>query len=334
MNAFLSAPRVSVIMPVFNVEDYIADAIQSVLEQTYGAFELLIIDDAGSDASIEICKLFDDCRIRIISQENRGLAGARNTGIRHARGDLLAFLDSDDLWAPTKLENHVAHFDTSPHLGISYAPSALIDENGKPIGILQDPKLSSIEAQDVFLRNPIGNGSAPVIKRAVLDEIQFENGREYEEYFNEDFKQSVDVECWMRIALETDWTFEGIEPVLTYYRVNAGGLSANVVRQLETWERMAASVKSANPDFYRRWGRISRAFELRYLSRRATRMRDGRKAISLAVQSLVCHFGILLREPRKTIETVGAAVLLLFLPRAVYIRIETLLLNRKANSNA
>ena len=79
-------PIVSVVMPVYNVEQYVADAICSVLNQTLKNFELVIVDDGGTDASLAICRLFSDPRIRIVSQENRGLAGARNTGIRHAFG--------------------------------------------------------------------------------------------------------------------------------------------------------------------------------------------------------------------------------------------------------
>ena len=86
-------PKVSVIMPVYNVEKYIAETISSVLAQTFTDFELLVIDDESKDRSIEICESFTDQRIKIIHQKNRGLAGARNTGIRHAQGEYLAFLD-------------------------------------------------------------------------------------------------------------------------------------------------------------------------------------------------------------------------------------------------
>ncbi|HZV11070.1 MAG TPA: glycosyltransferase family 2 protein, partial [Novosphingobium sp.] len=93
-------PTVSVIMPVYNVEPYVAEAITSVLAQTYADFELIIVDDGGQDRSVEICQGFEDPRIRIVHQANRGLAGARNTGILAARGRYLAFLDSDDRWLP------------------------------------------------------------------------------------------------------------------------------------------------------------------------------------------------------------------------------------------
>ena len=92
--------KVSVIIPVFRVEKYINAAVKSVLEQTYKEIEILIVDDESPDQSVEICKQFKDSRIKIIRQSNRGLAGARNTGIRHAQGEYLAFLDGDDIWLP------------------------------------------------------------------------------------------------------------------------------------------------------------------------------------------------------------------------------------------
>ena len=79
----------SVVIPVFNAEKFVGKTISSVLAQTYSELEVLIVDDGSPDRSIEICRQFDDPRIKIIQQANRGLAGARNTGIRHATGIIL-----------------------------------------------------------------------------------------------------------------------------------------------------------------------------------------------------------------------------------------------------
>ena len=84
--------KVSVILPVYRVEKYIGAAVESVLTQTYKDFELIIVDDGSPDRSVEICQQFTDPRITIIRQQNRGLAGATNTGIRHAQAEYFAFL--------------------------------------------------------------------------------------------------------------------------------------------------------------------------------------------------------------------------------------------------
>ncbi|MEL6861245.1 MAG: glycosyltransferase family 2 protein [Pseudomonadota bacterium] len=322
----MSMPTVSVIMPVYNTAKYVEAAVQSVLDQTFSNFELLIIDDAGSDNSIELCQGFDDPRIRIISQVNRGLAGARNTGIRNAKGQFIALLDSDDLWEPQKLEKHVQHLRRAPHIGVSYAASKLIDDDGHLLRITQRPKLRQISPRDVFLRNPIGNGSAPVLRRAVFEEIAYLNpAREELDYFDESFRQSEDIECWCRIALTTDWGFEGICGAHTRYRINEGGLSANVVKQYETWSRVRDRVKQLDPQFARKCAPYAEAYQLRYLARRAVRMGEGALAWSLMMDALNICPKIILEEPGKTLTTTIAAAVLRFLPRGLNAPLQALM---------
>ena len=96
----------------------------------------------------------------------------------------LLLLDSDDFWEAEKLERHVEHLRRSPHIGVSYAASTMIDDDGKFLRIVQRPKLRDIEPKDVFLRNPVGNGSAPVLRRAVFENIGYLNrDREEIDYF-------------------------------------------------------------------------------------------------------------------------------------------------------
>ena len=319
-------PTVSVIMPVYNVERFVAEAVHSVLTQTFEDFELLIIDDCSPDRSIEICREFDDDRIRIIQHPfNRGLAGARNTGIRYARGKLLAFLDSDDFWHPHKLEMHMGHLAQNPQIGISFSRSEFVNEEGNPLGYYQMPKLRDIEPGYYLCRNPIGNGSAPVIRREVFDDIRYLD-KLYDEvedyYFDENFRQSEDIECWVRIAICTDWVIEGISPALTYYRLNAGGLSASLLKQLASWEAMVEKLYEYAPRFIARHEATARAFQLRYLARQAIRLRDGKMAVQLLHRSLRSDWQIALREPTRTLLTAGAAYLLWLLPENAYLEIE------------
>ena len=316
---------VSVIVPVYKVEKYIAQTIQSVLNQTYTNFELLIIDDESCDRSIEICRRFADPRIRIISQKNRGLAGARNTGIRHAQGDYLAFLDGDDLWLPEKLAQHIKHLESSPHVGVSFSRSQFIDSQGQSLGIFQMPKLKDITSAHLLCRNPIGNGSAPVIRREVMEEIKFQDhlhGMEEDFYFDEHFRQSEDIECWLRISAQTSWEIEGIPEALTLYRVNEEGLSANVLKQLDSWEQMITKHRYHFPELITQWKNPARAYQLRYLARRAIRLKDGKMAVKLVKRALVVHWSIVFAEPSRTVLTLGAAYLLKFLPLSFYESLE------------
>lgn len=314
----MKRPTVSVIMPVYNTAKYVELAIDSVLAQTFTDFELLIIDDAGSDNSMDLCRAYADPRIRIITQQNRGLAGARNTGIRNAAGAYVALLDSDDLWEPEKLERHVVHLRLNPDVGVSYAASRLIDDEGQFLRIVQRPKLRDVRASDVFLRNPVGNGSAPVLRREVFDDIAMLNPiREEFDYFDASFRQSEDIECWCRIALTTDWRFEGISGALTRYRINEGGLSANVIKQFETWSRVKDRVRQLDPQFAETWAPYAEAFQLRYLARRCVRMGEGAMAWSLMKDAMTVCPQIIFKEPAKTLVTAGAAALLRLMPSSL-----------------
>lgn len=100
-------PKVSVVIPAYNAMSYLPETVASVLNQTFEDYEVIVVNDGSKDdIKIWIAQLADT-RIKLISQENQGLSGARNTGIAHAQGEYVAFLDADDLWAPTKLEKQV-----------------------------------------------------------------------------------------------------------------------------------------------------------------------------------------------------------------------------------
>ena len=322
----MKTPIVSIVMPVYNTAKYVEAAIDSVLAQTFEDFELLIIDDAGPDHSIDLCRAYSDPRIRIISQANRGLAGARNTGIRQARGQFVALLDSDDLWEAEKLQRHVEHLWQSPNVGISYAASKMIDDDGNLLRIVQRPKLNNVTARDIFLRNPVGNGSAPVIRREVFEDIAFINEvRQELDYFDETFRQSEDIECWCRMALMTKWHFEGISGAYTRYRINEGGLSANVVKQFETWSRVKSRVTELNPTFAAKWGSYAEAYQKRYLARRCFRMGEGPLAWTLLKEALQTCPRILFEEPAKTLTTIAAVLALRLRPERFRLRIQTLI---------
>ncbi|WP_413172287.1 glycosyltransferase family 2 protein [Anabaena azotica] len=322
-------PKISVIIPVYNSESSVAETLESVLEQTYRDLEIIIVDDGATDKSIEICRQFQDERIKIIHQKNRGLAGARNTGIRHAQGEFLGFVDSDDIWLPEKLEKHLQHLESCPHVGVSFSRSRFIDDQGKPLAIYQMPKLTNITPEYLFCRNPISNGSSVVIRRDVLMDIKFQGnfyGEVEDFYFDDRFRQSEDIECWLRIALQTTWVIEGIPEALTLYRLNSGGLSANLLKQYESWEQILVKTKLYNPEFIKQWGNKARAYQLRYLGRRAIRARSPKIAVSLLHQALATHWQIILEEPRRTFISMIAAYLLWFLPKSTYQWLEKLIM--------
>lgn len=331
----MNNPLVSVVMPMYNVEKYIAESLTSVLQQTYDNFEVICVDDGGSDNSAAYVAAISDPRVRLIQQKNRGLAGARNTGIAAAHGEFIALLDSDDVWLPEKLALHVVHLRLNPHVGVSYCPSLFIDEQSERLGIGQFPKLNNVNAKHIFCRNPVGNGSAPVIRKAALDDIAFfgESEPERPQYFDETFRQSEDIECWLRMALNSTWQFEGIPEPLTLYRVNSSGLSANLEKQYQSWWGAVAKNRQGHEAFFKRWLGLANAYQLRYLSRRAVQSRNAKSACKMVFKGLATGPRMLFEEPKKTFLSVACA-LLSWLPENVYNQLERTAMNMLSNTRA
>ncbi|WP_170599921.1 glycosyltransferase family 2 protein [Ruegeria arenilitoris] len=306
-------PQASIIVPAYNTAATLTETLASLLSQTHDDFEIIIVDDGSQDETPAIARAHaTDPKVRVIRQENRGLAGARNTGIAAARGDFVGFCDADDLWLPEKLATHVRHLQAEPDVAISYSGSAMVDEGGRLMRVRQSPRLRDVTAAHVLKRNPIGNGSAAVMRKSALLHLAcrpaFETKRDW--VFDETFRQSEDIECWLRLMLTTDWQIGGVPGLLTRYRIHATGLSAALDRQLQAWERMVDKLRPLNPEFFARHEAAARAYQLRYLARRAVSNLDAHKAWELAQRSVSTSALPVIEEPAKTLTTIIAAAAL------------------------
>jgi len=216
---------VSVIMPLYNAQAYLADAIESVLSQTFHVWELLIVDDASTDDSLMIAKAYagNDTRIRVIEQkENGGAAVARNRGIEEARGRYIAFLDCDDMWMPQKLEKQVA-FMQQHDIALSYTGYySISEEEGKIIKEIGVP--SRTDYHELLKQNTIG------CLTAMYD------SRELGKVFMPDLRKRQDYALWLKILKQIPCAM-GIEEPLAYYRIRKNSLSANKIRSsLYNWK--------------------------------------------------------------------------------------------------
>lgn len=124
--------NVSVVIPTYNYARFLGEAIDSALAQTRPALEVIVVDDGSTDATSEVLAAYGD-RIRVLRQQNQGVAAARNAGIAAARGEYLAFLDSDDAWYPQKLERQMPRFERDPSLGLVHCGSETIDADGRTL---------------------------------------------------------------------------------------------------------------------------------------------------------------------------------------------------------
>lgn len=321
-------PQASVIVPAYNVQGTIAATLNALLTQTFSDFEIVVVDDGSTDATLSIVERYRDPRLRVITQANRGLAGAHNTGIAATDAGFIGFCDADDIWLPEKLSAHVAHLIAHPKVGISFSGSAIIDMDGALTGLAQRPRLKGIDAAHVLKRNPIGNGSAAVMRRTALECLRHASpvAGDRDWWFDERFRQSDDIEGWARFAVLSDLRIEGVPGLLTQYRINPNGLSANIGKQLESWERMLAKLDTIAPQLVAQHGTAARAYQLRYLLRRAISARDASTARTLLRKLLPVCAGPLFDEPVKTLSTLGAAAVLSTAGAEVYAPIEANLL--------
>ena len=182
-------PMVSVIIPTFNRNGMLKDAVDSVLDQDYGNTELIVVDDGSTDATVRTLAPYQD-RLRVLRQENRGVSAARNTGIRAAAGPLIALLDSDDLWLPGKLRAQVDYFEAHPEALICQTEEIWI-RNGTRVN---PGKRHRKEAGNIFERSLalcLVSPSAVMMRKSLLDEVGL---------FDEHLPACEDYDLWLRIA--------------------------------------------------------------------------------------------------------------------------------------
>ncbi len=201
-------PVVTVVIPLFNAQDVIRDTLESVLAQTYGGYEIVIIDDGSTDGSGDVIRSYGDC-LRYIRQPNGGVAQARNRGIAAARGRYIALLDHDDLWAPDKLAKQVAVLDAQPAVGMVVTDVAHIDRAGRPLHQVGPAYQPQHEFARLFVQGFVPTPSATLIRAHILKAISG-----FDEQFNS--AGMDDHELWTRIAEAT--TIMGIAEPLTYHR--------------------------------------------------------------------------------------------------------------------
>ena len=200
-------PTVSVIIPTFNRKTLVREAIASVRSQTYTDYEVIVVDDGSSDGTVAYLGSLN-LPVQILEQQNSGVASARNLGIKASLGRLIAFLDSDDLWLPDKLQTQVTYLQTHPEMGLVYCDEYITDggkDSGKTRFSINPPrhKLSLPAFVDLA---PI-HTSAVMIRKSVLDEIG---------PFNEVLEIHEDSDLWNRVSEKYDLGF--IEKPLVTFR--------------------------------------------------------------------------------------------------------------------
>ena len=231
---------VSVIMPVYRGQPFVAWAIESVLAQTYRDFELVIVNDGSpDDSSGIIARFLPHPQIRYIEQQNAGVAAARNTAIAHANGAFIGLLDQDDLWLPNKLTRQVTYFNSHPEVGLVHTRVECIDADGAPrscAGVIGVRPYEGLCAGRLLL----GNVIAPVtvlLRIECIDEVGT---------FDQRFAPADDWELWMRIARRHPIGF--IDEVTARYRFHGANVSSDQLKMQRAVLRIIEAICERFPD--------------------------------------------------------------------------------------
>ncbi|BAZ10229.1 putative glycosyl transferase [Calothrix sp. NIES-4071] len=218
--------KVSVIIPAYNAMRYLPQTLDSVLQQTFTDFEVVIVNDGSSDNIAEWAPQLKDSRVRLITQANQGVSAARNKGIANSTGEYIAFLDADDLWAPEYLEKQFNYLDKHPHVGVVYTWTKLIDEFGKPINRIFASHAEGMIWKKLLNDDVISTGSSAMVRRLCIDDI---GG------FDTQLAHAEDLDFWLRIAKK--YEFAVIKEPLSSYRQHPGSVTKNrdkMMRGLQT----------------------------------------------------------------------------------------------------
>jgi glycosyltransferase involved in cell wall biosynthesis len=210
---------ISVVIPNYNYAKYVGEAIQSVLDQTWSNREVVVVDDGSTDNSVEVIQGFGD-QVRLVQQENQHLSAARNTGIRTARGEWIAFLDSDDLWHPRKLELQVTALRNHPDW--AYVGGDVLEEEEYPDFDGKSIRTEESTLQDFLAYTPM-SGSVALVKRECFDKVGM---------FDPDLRSSEDLDMWLRLA--TNYRGGRVIAPLWHYRQHPTQMNRDVSTMLTT----------------------------------------------------------------------------------------------------
>ena len=166
--------RVTAAIPAYNAERYLSDAIESVLAQTHPCFEVIVVDDGSTDDTAQIARSYPE--VRCLRQQNGGDANARNRAISETNGDLIAFLDADDLWLPEKIARQLDLFRSDPQLGMAYTGVTVVDSSLRPVETLPPAPGAKALRNTLLVEKPYmtGVGSSGLVRTEVAQRVRFD----------------------------------------------------------------------------------------------------------------------------------------------------------------
>lgn len=234
----VNAPLVSVVIPAFNAAGTIKETIDSVLEQSYQDFEIIVVNDNSTDSTEAIIKEYDDPRIKLFAHKAGSASKSRNKGVQNALGKYIAFLDADDVWLPTKLEMQLQALQEVSTAKVAYCWVDCIDEEGKFLRKSNRFSESGDVYEEMLVHNFLGNGSNPLILKETFSEI---GG------FDESLPNAEDWDLYLKLA--QDHHFAAASSALVLYRISYSSKSfKNLLKSEASYSKLMAEACARRPD--------------------------------------------------------------------------------------
>lgn len=233
-----SHPLISVVIPTYNRADFVGEAIDSVLAQTWPHFELLLVDDGSTDDTQAVLAKYErDPRVRLFRQENQGQSVARNNALKEAKGDFIAFLDSDNRWLPHRLARGMEMLEAHPEVDIVYANNITIDESGK-----KSPSAAVMRRHSGWITRELWQDNCvtmntTLVRRHCFDEM---GG------MDTTCKRADDYELWLRLS--TRYRFMHIPEQVAEYRVMADQISSDKRARFQANEEILKNFQKRYPN--------------------------------------------------------------------------------------
>lgn len=225
------SPKVSVVVPAYNVAAFIGPALDSVLEQSLREIEVLVVDDGSTDGTLDVIRGIHDSRMKVLENSHRGVAAALNAGVAASRGEFIAFLDGDDLWHREKLARQVAVIGDRDEFDLAFCWTRLIDERGEDIGLAITEGARSVSFAELLTDYSIANNSTVMVRRNVFPEGA---------WFQTEYVPCHDMDAWLRVARLRPGNTVCVHDYLTYYRRRPDQFTSDVALIEQAWSRVLA----------------------------------------------------------------------------------------------